>query len=62
MTVVMLGLSFMGQPFASLGCLYESSVVGGFVRHAVRDRGGDGADATVAAIRENGGQSAGTEL
>ena len=56
MTVVMLGLSFMGQPFASLGCLYEASVVGGFVKHAVRDAGGAAADASVGAIRAGGGQ------
>ncbi|KAH8097199.1 hypothetical protein JL720_81 [Aureococcus anophagefferens] len=55
MTVVMLGLSFMGQPFASLGCLYEASVVGGFVKHAVRDAGA-AADASVGAIRAGGGQ------
>jgi len=47
----MMGLSFMGQPFQSLGCLYDKYVVGGQTFHPK--------PINVTAIRENGGQCTG---
>lgn len=46
-----MGLSFMGQPFQSLGCLYDKYVVGGQSFHPK--------PINVTAIRENGGQCTG---
>lgn len=53
--VLMLGLSFMGQPFMSMGCKWSHTVVGGGVS-------GDGKDSysiPVDVVRANGGQCTG---
>ena len=49
--VFMMGLSFMGQPFQSLGCLYQDYVVGGISYYPIR--------LNITDIRANGGQCTG---
>jgi len=57
-TVLMLGLSFMGQPFQSLGCQYESLLSGGTA--FVDWLGVPNTD--ISEIRRDGGQCTGYEL
>jgi hypothetical protein len=51
LVVFMMGLSFMGQPFQSLGCLYADYVIGGTSFYPKRQN--------ISEIRANGGQCTG---
>jgi len=58
----MLGLSFMGQPFQSLGCLNEGTLVDGWFKTARRFRDSPGGEnVSLAEIRRDGGQCLGVD-
>ena len=55
LTVVMLGLSFMGQPYASLACLHQDLVVNGTSYHAKLTEDAPYGRTSLADIRKDGG-------
>ena len=61
LTVVMLGLSFMGQPYASLACLHQDLVVNGTSYHAKLTEDAPYGRMSLAAIRKDGGACLGVD-
>ena len=61
LTVVMLGLSFMGQPYASLACLYEDLVVNGTSYQAKLTEDAPHGRMSLAGIRKGGGACLGVD-
>ena len=61
LTVVMLGLSFAGQPYASLACLYQDLVVNGTSYHAKLTEDAPHGRMSLAAIRKGGGACLGVD-
>ena len=59
MTVLMLGLSFMGQPFQALNCLYADRVTDGEAFHIYWQKGDFKTTLPLKGIRANGGQCTG---
>jgi hypothetical protein len=57
--ILMLGLSYMGEPFQSLGCLYGDQIIGGFARDLTLPKGETSNQIDVNKIRNNGGQCTG---
>ena len=55
LTVVMLGLSFLGQPYASLACLHQDLVVNGTSYYAKLTEDAPYGRMSLAAIRKGGG-------
>jgi len=52
LTILMLGLSFMGEPFMSMGCLYDKLIVGGRVSGETME---EDLKYDVLKVKENGG-------
>ena len=64
LNVLMLGLSFMGQPFQSLGCLYADQIVpeASYIKTARRTKDGDrGENVSLDVITKNNGQCLGID-
>ena len=59
LTVLMLGLSFMGQPFQALNCLYSQSLTDGRAFHIFWQKGDFNTTIPLEGIRANGGQCTG---
>ena len=62
LNVLFLGLSFMGQPFQSLGCLHRETLKDGFFRTARFTKEGErGQNVSLAEITKNKGQCLGVD-